>query len=94
MPSEGRQDSVKLNIMLGWIDVSTAVSTVVGVVFGGLINAFFSWRASRELRREPERLRQYNVALLRLLEPTIHDVATVEGGDPIVVRHGSAHQAC
>jgi len=82
--------SGKLCIVVDW---STIISTAIGVILGGIITAFFSWRATKELRSEANRLRQYNTALLRLLDPSIEGVATVEGGgDPIVVREGSIEQ--
>ena len=40
------------------MDWSTAVSTLIGVIAGGLINTFFSQRGSKELRREADNLKQ------------------------------------
>jgi hypothetical protein len=56
---------------------STVISTVIGVIAGGLVNAYFSRQGSKELRREanePKRetdnLRRLNVMLMRRLVPT------------------------
>jgi hypothetical protein len=48
------------------VDWSTVISTVVGVIAGGLINVYFSWRGSKELRREASELRQETNNLRRL----------------------------
>jgi purine-cytosine permease-like protein len=38
------------------MDWSTVISTLVGVIAGGLINAYFSWQGSKQLRREAKAL--------------------------------------
>jgi glutamate-1-semialdehyde aminotransferase len=52
----------------GSVDWGTVVSTVVGVLAGGGISAYFSWRGSQELRHEAERLRRQTELLMRGLE--------------------------
>jgi hypothetical protein len=34
------------------MDWSTVISTLVGVIAGGLVNAYVFWQGSKELRRE------------------------------------------
>jgi hypothetical protein len=50
------------------MDWSTVISTVVGVIAGGLVNAYFSRRGSRELRREANEIKKYNVMLIDFLD--------------------------
>lgn len=57
------------------MDWSTVISTIIGVIAGGLVTAFFSWQGSRELRREATELKQetddlrrLNIMLMRLLD--------------------------
>ena len=53
-----------------WTVVPTAVGTGVGVVAGGLITAYFSWRGSKELRREAEKQRQVTLKVIQILDGT------------------------
>jgi len=41
---------------------------MVGVILGGLINAYFSWRGSKDVRRQAGEPRQTNYQLVRFLE--------------------------
>ena len=57
------------------MDWSTVVSTIVGVIAGGLINAYFSRQETKELRREAnelkqetDNLRRLTIMLMRLLD--------------------------
>lgn len=54
--------------MEGNVDWQTVISTVVGVLAGGGINAYYSWQGSQELRQEAERLRRQTALLMRGLE--------------------------
>ncbi len=49
------------------MDWSTVLSTVVGVIAGGLINAYFAWRGSKELRREAGNLKQLTTKLMLMM---------------------------
>jgi hypothetical protein len=90
------------------MDWSTVISTVVGVIAGGLVNAYFSRRGSRELRREANEIKKYNVMLIDFLDDADakgnatqirvvkveHDArATGVATDQTkVIRHGDAQQ--
>src|SRR5829696_9040487 len=63
----------------------------IGVVAGGLISAYFSWRGSKELRREARNLRLLTVKLMH----TMHDAGLIKvewdkQGNPIRVVEASA----
>jgi hypothetical protein len=74
------------------MDWSTLISTVVGVIAGGLINAFFSRRGSKELRREANELKQetdnlrsLTIMLMRLLDQAkVIPVKWNENGNPLM----------
>ena len=68
------------------MDWSTVISTVVGVIAGGLVNAYFSWQGSTELRREAGNLRQLTKKLMLMM----HDAGLIKvewdkNGNPIRV---------
>jgi hypothetical protein len=56
------------------MDWSTVISTVVGVIAGGLVNAYFSWQGSKELRREAGNLRQLTKKLMLMM----HDAELIK----------------
>ncbi len=74
------------------MDWSTVISTVVGVIAGGLISAFFSWRGAKELRREANELKQetdtlrrLTIMLMRLLDQAdLIPVKWDEQGNPLM----------
>ena len=67
------------------MDWSTVISTVVGVIAGGLINAYFSRRGTRELREEADRLRRLTIMLMRLLDQAgVIPVKWDENGNPLM----------
>jgi len=73
------------------MDMSSIGEIFVGVIVGGLVNAYFSWRSSNELRREASDLRQLNYQLIRFLE----DAAMIKNvewknGKPIRIVSASA----
>jgi hypothetical protein len=50
------------------MDWSTVISTFVGVIAGGLINAYFSWRGTKELRRETNNLKHLTKQLMLMMD--------------------------
>lgn len=70
---------------------STVISTVVGVLAGGLVNAYFSRQGSKELKREADGLRQLNLQLIRFLEDAgIIENVDWKDGKPIRIVSASA----
>ena len=59
------------------MDWSTVISTIIGVIAGGLINAYFSWRGSKELGREAQALRQRTIELEDAIERTKHHIISL-----------------
>jgi len=47
LPAYTRQTTLQCLADMDW---STVISTLVGVIAGGLVNAYFSWQGSKELR--------------------------------------------
>ena len=69
------------------MDWSTVISTMVGVIAVGLINAYFSWRGSRELRREANEIKRYTLMLIDFLDDAgVIDVKRDEKGNAIQIR--------
>ena len=69
------------------MDWSTVISTLVGVIAGGLVNAYFSWRGSRELRREADVIKKYNLMLIDFLDDAgVIDVKQDAKGNAIQIR--------
>jgi uncharacterized membrane protein YgaE (UPF0421/DUF939 family) len=74
------------------MDWSTVISTVVGVIAGGFINAYFSRQGSKELRREANELKQetdnlqrLTIMLMRLLDQAnVLPVKWDENGNPLM----------
>ena len=76
------------------MDWSSIGEIFVGVIAGGLINAFFSWQGSKEIRREAGDLRQLTYQLIRFLE----DAGVIENvdwqdGKPIRIVYAQAMAA-
>ena len=68
------------------MDWSTVVSTIFGVIAGGAINAFFSWRGSKELRREAGNLKQLTQKLMLMMDDAeLIRVEWGEDGNPVRV---------
>jgi hypothetical protein len=59
------------------MDWSSIGEIFVGVIAGGMISAYFSWRGSKELRHEASDLRQLNYQLIRFLE----DAGTIKNAE-------------
>jgi hypothetical protein len=59
------------------MDWSTVISTLVGVIAGGLVNAYFSWQGSKELRREAKALRERTLELEDAIERTKHHIISL-----------------
>jgi len=59
------------------MDWSTVISTLVGVIAGGLVNAYFSWQGSKELRREAKALRERTIELEEAIERTRHHIVSL-----------------
>ena len=68
------------------MDWSTVISTIVGVILGGLVNACFSWQGSKELRREAGNLKQLTKKLMLMMDDAgLIEVEWDEDGNPIRV---------
>jgi hypothetical protein len=68
------------------MDWSTVISTVVGVIAGGLVNALFSWRSSHELRREAGNLKQLTTKLMLMMDDAgLISVEWDKDGNPLRV---------
>jgi gas vesicle protein len=59
------------------MDWSTVISTLVGVIAGGLVNAYFSWQGSKELRREAKALRERTLELEDAIERSKHHIISL-----------------
>jgi hypothetical protein len=69
------------------MDWSSVGEIFVGVMGGGLISTYFSWQASKELRREANEIRKYNIMLIDFLDDAgVIDVKRDAEGNPIQVR--------
>jgi hypothetical protein len=82
-PAYTRQTTLQCLADMDW---PTVISTAVGVIAGGLVNAFFSWQGSKELRREAGNLRLLTKKLMLMM----HDAELIkvewdENGNPIRV---------
>ncbi len=68
------------------MDWSTVISTVIGVVTGGLVNAYFSWRGTKELRRETDNLRRLTTKLMLMMDDAgLIEVEWDKDGNPVRV---------
>ncbi len=73
------------------MDWSTVISTVVGVIAGGLVNAYFSWQGSKELRRESSNLKQPTKNLMLMMDDAgLIDVEWDKDRNPIRIVRSSA----
>lgn len=73
------------------MDWSTVISTIVGVIAGGLINAYFSWQGSKDLRREAGNLKQLTTKLMLMMDDAgLIKVEWDEEGNPIRIVELSA----
>ncbi|MDP9456057.1 MAG: hypothetical protein M3Q60_09755 [Actinomycetota bacterium] len=71
------------------VDWSNVLITVLSVLVGGLITAYFSRRyyvkASEDLKQETDHLKRYNIMLLRLLDQAgLIPVKWDEQGNPLM----------
>jgi hypothetical protein len=74
------------------MDWSTVLSTLVGVIAGGFINAYFSRQGSKELRREAnelkketDNLRRLTIMLMRLMDKAdLIPIKWDENGNPLM----------
>ncbi len=71
------------------MDWSNVLITVLSVLVGGLITAYFSRRyyvkASEDLKQETDHLKRYNIMLLRLLDQAgLIPVKWDEQGNPLM----------
>jgi gas vesicle protein len=73
-PAYTRQTTLQCLADMDW---STVISTVVGVIAGGLVNAYFSWQGSKELRREAKALRERTLELEDAIERTKHHIISL-----------------
>ena len=82
---------VQCELVMDW---STVISTLVGVILGGLVNAYFSWQGSKELRREASNLKQLTTKLMLMMDDAgLIDVEWDKDGNPLRVVNlsGEAH---
>ena len=59
------------------MDWSTVISTLVGVIAGGLVNAYVFWQGSKELRREAKALRERTLELEDAIEHSKHHIISL-----------------
>ena len=79
---------IQCELVMDW---STVISTVVGVIAGGLVNAYFSWQGSKELRREASNLKQLTKKLMIMMDDAgLIEVEWDKDGNPIRVVKVSA----
>jgi hypothetical protein len=59
------------------MDWSTVISTLVGVIAGGLVNAYFSWQGSKELSWEAKALWESTLGLEAAIQRTKHHIISL-----------------
>jgi len=68
------------------MDWTSIITTVLSVIFGGLISAYFSWQGTKELRREAGNLQLLTKKLMLMMDDAgLIEAEWDEVGNPIRV---------
>jgi len=67
------------------MDWTSIITTVLSVIFGGLISAYFSWQGTKELRREAGNLQLLTKKLMLMMDDAGLIVDLPRSGRHVVV---------